>query len=226
MATLEFLQDLVDRAADGAYVVDENQRIVAWNDAAEKLLGFQAKNVIGMPCQQILGGQTGEGCVVCRRGCTPYTASQRGQLVPSFDVKVRTASGRPRWVNISIIGIAVDTGQPEMPVAVVHFFRDIESKKQAETFATEVAAWARQLSIPANGAQAEPSETPLPMPLSRREHQVLELMAQGCDTDSIAARLVIGKSTVRNHIQRILNKLGVHSRLEAVLYAREHHLLD
>ena len=56
--------------------------------------------------------------------------------------------------------------------------------------------------------------------------QVLRLLSQGADTDAIAAQLLIGTSTVRNHVQRILNKLGVHSRLEAVTYARDHHLLD
>ncbi len=61
--------------------------------------------------------------------------------------------------------------------------------------------------------------------LTARESQVLELLAQGATTESIAATLVIGIPTVRNHMQRILHKLGVHSRLEAVMCAREHGLL-
>jgi len=69
-------------------------------------------------------------------------------------------------------------------------------------------------------------ESPMTAPLTKREYQVLSLLAQGTDTDAIATQLVIGKSTVRNHIERILHKLGVHSRLEAVTYAQEHHLLD
>ncbi len=226
MATPDFIQELVDRSADGAYVVDENQRIIAWNKAAEELIGFQAKDVLGMLCHQIVGGQSADGCVACRLGCMPHTASQQGQLVPSFDVKVRTVSGHLRWVNVSIIGIAIETGRAEMPVVVVHLFRDIEARKRAEAFATDVAARARQLSFSSDGMEMESSEAPLSTPLSQRERQVLALMAEGHDTDAIAARLVIGKSTVRNHIQRILNKLGVHSRLEAVLYARKHHLLD
>ena len=45
-------------------------------------------------------------------------------------------------------------------------------------------------------------------------------------TESIANQLVIGTATVRNHVQHILDKLGVHSRLEAVTYAREQRLID
>ena len=55
---------------------------------------------------------------------------------------------------------------------------------------------------------------------------MLRQLSHGSDTDTIAQQLVIDRSTVRNHVQRILHKLGVHSRLEAVTYAREHGLLD
>lgn len=52
--------------------------------------------------------------------------------------------------------------------------------------------------------------------LTRREGQVLGCFAQGLGTAAIAQRLSISPTTVRNHSQRILAKLRVHSRLEAV----------
>ncbi len=226
MADLAFLQELVNRSADGAYIVNEGQRIIAWNVAAERLLGFRAKDVIGMPCYQILGGRSDGECIVCRQGCYPYTAGRRGQLVPSFDARVRTAGGHPRWVNISIIAVSVETGHDEMPVAIVHMFRDVESRKQAETFTKEVATRARQLNPTPSTAALGADELPLTTPLSQRELQVLDLLAQGASTESIAETLVIGTATVRNHIQRLMHKLGVHSRLEAVTYAREHRLVE
>jgi DNA-binding NarL/FixJ family response regulator len=51
--------------------------------------------------------------------------------------------------------------------------------------------------------------------LTRREKQVLALLADGADNDHIAQTLVISPQTARTHIQNILGKLGVHSRLEA-----------
>lgn len=51
--------------------------------------------------------------------------------------------------------------------------------------------------------------------LTRRERDVLSLLAGGARTESIAKTLVISPQTARTHIQNILGKLGVHSRLEA-----------
>jgi PAS domain S-box-containing protein len=223
MVRLELLRDLLERAADGAYVVDQDQRIAAWNKAAEKMLGFKAQDVIGLNCFQVLGGHTDGGCAVCRRGCLPFTAGRRGELVPSFDAQVRTASGYPQWINVTIIAVPISDDSQE-PDAVVHLFRDVEAKKRAETFAKDVVGWVRQLRLEDPEPMAN-GERPADAGLTEREVQVLSLLARGADTDSIANQLVIDRSTVRNHIQRILHKLGVHSRLEAVTYAREHGLL-
>jgi PAS domain S-box-containing protein len=61
--------------------------------------------------------------------------------------------------------------------------------------------------------------------LTPRQAQVLHRLAAGDSTDQIAARLGISRETVRNHIRDILKRLGVHSRLEAVVAARERGLL-
>ena len=58
--------------------------------------------------------------------------------------------------------------------------------------------------------------------LTAREHDVLALLAEGADTGSIAQRLFLSRNTVRTHIQNILAKLEVHSRLEAAAYALRH----
>jgi len=55
-----------------------------------------------------------------------------------------------------------------------------------------------------------------PSTLTPRELQVLKLLADGLDQDEIANRLVISPKTVGTHIERILAKLGAHSRAEAV----------
>ena len=52
--------------------------------------------------------------------------------------------------------------------------------------------------------------------LTRRESEVLHLLADGLAQPEIAAKLVISSKTVSSHIQHILSKLGVHSRAQAV----------
>ena len=72
----------------------------------------------------------------------------------------------------------------------------------------------------------QPYEAPkappqLGRPLTSREREVLSLFAEGLGTEATAARLEISRVTVRNHSQRILAKLGVHSRLAAVARGRQ-----
>jgi two-component system nitrate/nitrite response regulator NarL len=54
--------------------------------------------------------------------------------------------------------------------------------------------------------------------LTRREREVLALLADGADNDMIAQRLVISPETARTHVQNVLRKLDVHSRLEAAAF--------
>jgi DNA-binding NarL/FixJ family response regulator len=62
--------------------------------------------------------------------------------------------------------------------------------------------------------------------LTRREKEVLGLMAEGLDNRAIAADLGIGFTTVRGHVQNILEKLDAHSKLEALACAARYALLD
>ena len=62
--------------------------------------------------------------------------------------------------------------------------------------------------------------------LTGREIEVLELVAQGNTSRQIAELLFISENTVRSHIRNILDKLGLHSRSEAVLYAAREDLIS
>jgi DNA-binding NarL/FixJ family response regulator len=62
--------------------------------------------------------------------------------------------------------------------------------------------------------------------LTRREKEVLVLLAQGGDNDTIAQSLVISPQTARTHIQNVLGKLEVHSRLEAAALAIQSGLME
>jgi PAS domain S-box-containing protein len=62
--------------------------------------------------------------------------------------------------------------------------------------------------------------------LTPRQAEVLRLLADGLSTQAIAARLGVAVETARNHIRGVLNRLEVHSRLEAVVEARQRGMLD
>jgi DNA-binding NarL/FixJ family response regulator len=62
--------------------------------------------------------------------------------------------------------------------------------------------------------------------LTRRERQVLGLLAGGADNDRIAQALVISPETARTHVQHVLNKLGMHSRLAVAAFVVANGLVD
>jgi DNA-binding NarL/FixJ family response regulator len=71
----------------------------------------------------------------------------------------------------------------------------------------------------------ERQQVPAPR-LTEREMEVLRLVAQGLNNRDIAAQLFISENTVKNHIRNILEKLHLHSRMEAVVYAVREKLLE
>jgi DNA-binding NarL/FixJ family response regulator len=97
----------------------------------------------------------------------------------------------------------------------VHLFRDVTATKELLTLVHErlTATAERESGVDHNGG------------LSRRELEVLRLLAIGLNTRAAAERLHVSPATVRNHVQNLFAKLDVHSRLEAVAYASRHRLL-
>ena len=74
-------------------------------------------------------------------------------------------------------------------------------------------------------SRSDRQQVPSPR-LTDRELEVLKLVAQGLNNREIAKRLFISENTVKNHVRNILEKLHLHSRMEAVIYAVRERLLD
>jgi two-component system NarL family response regulator len=77
----------------------------------------------------------------------------------------------------------------------------------------------KQMASAAAAAEAAPR-------LTDRELQVLSLVAHGHSNREVARALFISENTVKNHVRNILDKLQLHSRMEAVMYAVREKLLD
>lgn len=90
------------------------------------------------------------------------------------------------------------------------------------------AAVARRLAAGLS-RPAAPAPAPAPAPalsaLTERETDVLRLIATGSTNREIAGRIFLSEGTVKNHISRVLSRLGLRDRTHAAIYARDHGLL-
>jgi PAS domain S-box-containing protein len=212
MKTMTDPLDLLANTADGVVAVDAQGRIVLWNDAAEKILGYSPREVLGKACCEILKGLDASGNRLCHSGCHVLTMVKRGERVQHYDMEVATKNGRALWVNVSIVVIP---GSRQGLEVTVHLFRDVTYLHRLQELILEKEDLA---PAPASNNGAAPE-------LTKRERQILQLVAGGLRTDAISDKLCISPATVRNHVQNILAKLDVHSRLEAVALALKHHLV-
>lgn len=212
---MENLFDLISNTADGALAVDREQKIVLWNEAAEKLFGFKAEEVLGRYCYEVIGGRNESGRLVCRAHCLTMTMALRQQLIPTCDVLACTKAGREAcWLSLSTV--LVPSRRRDLFV-LVHLFRDVSRQKEMERFVHQLLSSVPKLSLSqGTHLRISPPLPPTLMDLTGREREVLCLLASGASTKAIAKQLFISPFTVRNHIYNILAKLGAHSRLEAV----------
>ncbi len=199
-ATTQGIRELVESTADPAYSVDERGRISGWNEPAAKLLGYPRDEILGQPCHEILRGRDVFGNPYCEPDCPLLLMARRRQPMRHFQMDVHTREGTALPVLCFAL---VVPGATAGTFSLVHLLRPLD----------------RPLEL---RSTREASERPR---LTQRERQVLRLLAAGSTTREMAETLTVSTSTVRKHVQSLLRKLEVGSRLAAVLAAFERQLL-
>jgi DNA-binding NarL/FixJ family response regulator len=127
--------------------------------------------------------------------------------------------GAPRPEPVSVTVMRVPGSRPEQ-LTLVHLMQPIDQQGRLARALEQLGA--REQARPP--AAAEPAvrgagalaKAP---PLSEREREVMGLVAAGLQNKEVAQKLGISPATVRNHVHNILEKLEVHSKLEAVSLA-------
>ena len=104
-------------------------------------------------------------------------------------------------------------------VRSVHGGQSLISPSMAGKLLTEFATLAKR------EAEEPPQQVPAPK-LTDREMQVLKLVARGMNNRDIAKELFISDNTVKNHVRNILEKLQIHSRMEAVMVAVREKIIE
>jgi len=206
------LAEMLAATADGGFAIDAEGRIVLWNRAAESMLGYTVREAVGRRCCDLLIGDDENGNRLCCRGCHIVDLVKMRTPVHSFDMRTRTKTGSAIWVNVSTLRVSRDGAGD----GTVHLLRDVTATREILGLIRE------RLAIPATLVPAAPDGTGA---LTRRELEILHIIATGVNTKDAAERLHVSRATIRNHVQNILGKLGAHSRLEAVAYATRNRLI-
>jgi DNA-binding NarL/FixJ family response regulator len=105
-------------------------------------------------------------------------------------------------------------------VRAVHGGQSLINPSMAGKLLTEFATLARRAS------EDEPAKHAPAPKLTDREMEVLRLVARGLNNRDIAKELFISENTVKNHVRNILEKLQIHSRMEAVMIAVREKLIE
>lgn len=97
-----FYKGLLDHMSDGVYFVDQNRRILYWNEGARRLTGYSADELVGRYCQDdILCHIDGAGKRLCQDGC-PLSASIEDGGLHQASVFLRHKQGRRIPVNVRV----------------------------------------------------------------------------------------------------------------------------
>jgi PAS domain S-box-containing protein len=206
------IKQLVDSTSDSAFVVDSSGLIVAWNHAAEEMFAKKAAEAIGKPCGQILQGMNERG-PVCSRDCTIQQAIRKHHPIHNFDLQVKTSKG-VQWCNVSVL--VAEEMHPSGAYSI-HIVRSVDTSKQLEILFRDFVQGQSHSADRMEHLELNSNRSPiLETDLTKRELEILRILAKGGTTSSIASQLHISQTTVNNHVQNILRKLDVHTRLEAI----------
>jgi PAS domain S-box-containing protein len=212
-AETSYLVEVLSRTADGMVAIDTDGRVLGWNAAAEALFGYPAEDVIGRPCNEVLGFEDSCSNAVCDAACSLHglPRSEGSWVVPTREVLARAESGRRLWLSLTTV--LVPSAADER-CSRIHLMREVGITPELELAILERLAQPKRGEVDASVIDQ----------LTLREREVLRLLADGLGTKEIADRLFVSSATARNHVQHILIKLDVHSRLEAVALALRNHV--
>jgi DNA-binding CsgD family transcriptional regulator len=209
------LDELLFRAVDGLFVVDARQRIVFWNPGCAQLLGLPATAALGRRCSEVVRGNDPAGQPFCGGSCCIARLSLGENGPGAFPLCVRDAKGREQRLAVSIVLVP---SLREERWFCVHLLRRERAIDPLAMIRYETAP------NPGIGAHRSAPDRGLSI-LSARESEILGLLAEGLEVTGISRLLSIRPVTVRNHVQHIQAKLGVHSLAGTVAYAYRHNLV-
>ena len=143
---------------------------------------------------------------------------------PGTRVLILTTFGLDSYVydalHAGASGFMLKDAPPEEIAAAIQIIANGDALLAPAITRTVIAEFTR---LPPTTPQPEPP--PALAQLTPREREILDLLARGLSNPEISSQLVISEATTKTHVARILQKLDLRDRIQAVIYAYEHHLI-
>ncbi|MET1069068.1 MAG: helix-turn-helix transcriptional regulator [Pseudomonas prosekii] len=199
----------------------ENELVIDVNEAFLETLGYPSEEVLGKTVEEIdfiddSGTRT-----------RLFAALEKAGKLDRVDVRIRKKGGELIECNVS-----ADTVNIQDSPCYLLVLMDITERKRTEVELVAAieevmkdASWFSRTLIEKLANVKSVNSPKLPSvsftDLTARERDVLGLICEGLADKEIAARLKLALNTVRNHVSTVYSKLDVHSRSEAIVWARE-----
>jgi len=197
-----------------ALATDSAGRIVFWNRAAERLLTRTSAQSLGHRCYEVLAGRDVHGNRYCHENCAVMSIVRRGETVHGFELLVDATPRPEQALHVTILKVP---GDRPTDYRLVHLLEPID---RASRLARELERLgARSDSEAPRFGRSDDAAASADPPLTDREREILGHVAAGLQNKEVASKLGISVATVRNHVHSLLEKLEVHSKLEAASLA-------
>ncbi len=217
MSTFE---DILYHSVDGVFAVDAKQRIIFWNSGCEELFDRSSQWVLGRPCNDVVCGRSlSSGAMFCRPNCCVAQLSRGGDGPNRFSIKTNGGVNQPLTFSVEIMLVPSRCNKRWIMLHLLHRHVNqdmLSAMDYAPGHGKPVSSSTRSTFRDCARHQSR---------LTAREREVLQLLSEGLSSTVISKRFTVSHTTVRNHIQHIQSKLGVHSQTEAVAYAYRHNLV-
>lgn len=213
-------EEILYHTVDGVFAVDGKQRIIFWNPGCEELFDRSSQWVLGRPCNDVVCGRTlASDEVFCRPNCRVAQLSTGGDGPSRFSIRTNGGDNQPLTFSVEIMLVPSRCSKKWIMLHLLHrhINQDVLSAMDNTPRIGKVNSGVGKSAIE---DFARPQSR-----LTARETEVLQLLSEGLSSTVISKRFTVSHTTVRNHIQHIQSKLGVHSQTEAVAYAYRHNLV-
>ena len=208
----------------------EDYRVLEVNDAFEEVTGYSQAEAVGRTTAGLQMWVDRE-----ERGRVEAALEEK-RGYRNLEVQVRVKAGHVLDTLASAEVVTLNG-----VLCILSMFQDITERRRSEAdlvesietvmkdaswFSRSVVEKLANLKARDPGTAEDAAEATVVADLTRRERQVLEYMCGGWKNDAIAEQLGVAKNTVRNYVASIYSKLNVHTRADAILWAKARGIVE